>query len=298
MRIADDPSAAPFELFEPVHRSAPFVFNAPHSGILYPRDLLQRTRLDRLTLRRSEDTFVDELFAGVTRLGAPLLKATFPRVYVDVNRHEDELDPTMFDGPLPGGPQSASARVAGGLGVIARVVGEQQEVYGAPLPAGEAQYRLDTFYRPYHRALAATVEATVAHFGTCVLVDCHSMPSGAVRAADERARRADIVLGDRFGTSCAPELTDELQRVLRRSGFAVARNRPYAGGFITERYGLPPKVHAVQIEINRALYMDEEAFARAPGFAGVRGALESACAALIEWFARTRSGETGTMAAE
>jgi N-formylglutamate amidohydrolase len=299
MRIVDAfGEVPPFEVL-PADGDAPFVFNAPHSGTTYTREFVRLTRLDRHSLRRSEDTFVDELFAGVTRLGAPLMRANFPRVFVDLNREANEIDPEMFDGPLEVPVAADSARVAGGLGVIARIVGERQEIYGCPLPAGEARERLERYYHPYHHTLGELVEERVAAFGTCVLVDCHSMPSGAVRAVEDGAGgKPDIVIGDRFGTSCSPHLADELCRLLRRQGFVVGRNRPYAGGYITERYGAPPRVHAVQIEINRALYMDEGAYRIAPGFAALRDDILCVAARLIDWFTTLHCGARWSMAAE
>jgi N-formylglutamate amidohydrolase len=300
MRIVDDfGSVPPLEVIEASGRRVPFVFDAPHSGTVYPRSLVRRSKLDRLSLRRSEDTFVDELFGEVTTMGAPLVRALFPRVFVDVNREASELDPAMFDGPLQVPANPESPRVAGGLGMIARIVGEQTEIYRGALPAAEACHRLDRFYSPYHEALSGVVDDTVALFGTCVLVDCHSMPSGAVRAAEERgAGRPDVILGDRYGTSCAPAITDELSRLLRERGFVVGRNRPYAGGFITERYGRPPRVHAIQIEINRALYMDEASFTRAPGFDALRAELTAVLSGLVTWFCAGRSGSDWPLAAE
>ena len=287
-----------FDALEPAASPVPFVFSAPHSGTTYPRDLLRCTKLDWLTLRRSEDTFVDELFGGVVDHGSPLIRARFPRVYLDLNREETELDPAMFDGPLDVPVNADSPRVAGGLGVIAKIVGERQEIYGAPLPASEAAYRIERFWQPYHTALAERIAHSVATFGTCVLVDCHSMPSGAVKADERTGPRSDIIIGDRFGTSCSPQLSDELARLLRRRGFVVGRNRPYAGGFITERYGHPPSVHAVQLEINRALYMNEAAFTRLPGFAGLQRQLGEVCGELIDWFVDVHMGAPWTLAAE
>lgn len=300
MRIVDDfRDTPPFEVIAAEAPRVPFVFDAPHSGTTYPRDLLERTRLDRRALRRSEDTFVDSLFADVVHLGAPLMRAHFPRVYVDVNREETELDPAMFDGPLGVPANPDSPRVAGGLGVIARIVGERAEIYRGALPASDAHRRLEAYYRPYHRALAALLEETAAAFGTAVLVDCHSMPSGAVKGFDERGgQRPDVILGDRFGTSCAPQLTEELARLLRAEGLAVGRNRPYAGGFITERYGRPPRVHAIQIEINRALYMDEATFTPSAGFEPLRRSLADVFAELVRFFGGGRQGEDWPLAAE
>lgn len=285
--IIVDEQAAPetFRVAEPSGAAVPFLVSVPHSGTHYPRSLLRRTRLDLRTLRRSEDTHVDVLVGDVTRLGATLITAHFPRVFVDLNRDEDEIDPDMFDGPLQTPPISASSRVASGLGVIARLVGEGQEIYDGPLPSGEAQRRIEMYWRPYHAALASRLLAMRARFGSVVLVDCHSMPSGAVRSADPRTPRPDIILGDRFGTSCSAEVCDCLARLLRREGFVVGRNRPYAGGYITEHYGRPPAVEALQIEINRALYMDEATFEPNDGFAAIGTALSAALGGLIEWCA-------------
>jgi N-formylglutamate amidohydrolase len=299
MKIVEDFGDTPaFEVLEPPAWRAPFVFDAPHSGTHYPRELLRRTRLDRMTLRRSEDTFVDALFSDVVSLGAPLMRAHFPRVYLDVNREAGELDPTMFDGPLTLPVQKDSARVAGGLGVIARNVGEQAEIYAAPLPAEEAHMRLSRLYHPYHATLAGLVETAAARFGACALVDCHSMPSGAVRVDERSGARPDVILGDRYGTSCAPQLTDELARLLRQRGFVVGRNRPYAGGYITERYGRPPRLQAIQLEINRALYMNEATFTPTGGFDGLRAELTGVLSALIGWFMATQLGTPPALAAE
>lgn len=300
MRLVDDYSEIPpFEILAPARRTSPFVFNAPHSGNAYPRSLIRRSRLDRHTIRRSEDTFVDSLFAGVLELGAPMLKANFPRVYLDLNRAANELDPEMFDAPLCVPVAPDSPRVAGGLGVIARIVGERQEIYGGPLPAAEAEHRLSTLYDPYHRALEDLIESTVDDFGACVLVDCHSMPSGAVRAMGEGAGpKPDVILGDRFGTSCAPELTDALAAALREAGFVVGRNRPYAGGYITEHYGRPPLVHAVQLEINRALYMDEAYYTRAKAFGRIQDQMTAVCETVMDAFRRGDEATDWPLAAE
>lgn len=299
MEIVDDfDDGTTFDLLEPTAPTVPFVFSAPHSGTTYPRSLLSRSRLDRLTLRRSEDTFVDELFDGVTSLGAPLIRANFPRVFLDLNREATELDPTMFDEPPALPTHSDSPRVASGLGVIARIVGEGQEIYARPLPAAEADDRLSRFYHPYHAALSDRVNRMVERFGAGVLVDCHSMPSGAVRHDVGDTNRVDIVLGDRYGTSCSGMLSEEFARLLRGCGFTVGRNRPYAGGYITERYGHPPTVHAIQIEINRALYMNESTFERNAGFDTLRLSLMQAAGQLIRWFVSHDAGVDWQQAAE
>jgi len=255
----------PFEVLEPTRLRSAVVFNSPHSGNVYPRAFLDRAQLDLATLRRSEDTFVDELFGGVVPTGFPLMRAHFPRCYVDVNREPYELDPRMFEGRLPSFANTRSMRVAGGLGTVARVVGDAQEIYDQRIPVDDALRRIEGLYKPYHRALRRLITRVHREFKAAVLVDCHSMPSAA-GAKDERPR-ADFVIGDRYGTSCVAAVADATEAALIGLGYSVSRNKPYAGGFITEHYGDPPAgLHAVQLEINRALYMDERRYERAPSF--------------------------------
>ena len=262
----------PFEILEPAQWRGPVVFNSPHSGRIYPPAFLAVARLDQATLRRSEDSFVDELLAGVVERGHPLMRAHFPRCYVDVNREPYELDPRMFDGRLPSFANTRSMRVAGGLGTVARVVGEAQEIYHERLPVGEALRRIEGLYKPYHRALRRLMTRVHRDFGAAVLVDCHSMPS--VAGAKEERPRSDIVIGDRYGTSCVGIVAETMQEVLHGLGYSVSRNKPYAGGFITEHYGNPAAgLHSVQLEVNRALYMDERRFQRGTGFAQLAGDL-------------------------
>jgi N-formylglutamate deformylase len=274
----------PFDILEPADWRAPVVFNSPHSGSVYPRGFLEAARLDVATLRRSEDSFVDELFAGVVRRGYPMMRAHFPRCYVDVNREPYELDPRMFDGRLPSFANTRSMRVAGGLGTIARVVGDAQEIYDRRIPVDEALSRIEGLYKPYHRALRRLLTRVHRDFGAVVLVDCHSMPSAA-GPKDERPR-ADVVLGDRYSTSCLSLVSETIEAVLRGLGYSVSRNKPYAGGFITEHYGNPAAgVHAVQFELNRALYMDERRRVPGPTFARVAADLETVAERLatIPW---------------
>ncbi|ADZ69288.1 N-formylglutamate amidohydrolase [Polymorphum gilvum] len=266
MRIVTDFREEPaFEVLAPADQRLPFVFNSPHSGHCYPHGFLAASRLDALAIRRSEDAYVDELFASVVPLGAPMLRAHFPRAYLDVNREPYELDPKMFDGRLPSYANVRSIRVAGGLGTIARVVSESQEIYAGRLPVDEAMYRIEEIYKPYHNTLRRLLAHTHVAFGYAVLIDCHSMPS-SVRC-QTTGTRPDFILGDRYGTSCPVELTDAAATILKAKGYTVSRNKPYAGGFITEHYGRPAKgLHALQIEINRGLYMDEATHERTPGF--------------------------------
>ncbi|GJE58698.1 N-formylglutamate amidohydrolase [Methylobacterium trifolii] len=254
----------PFAVDEPERHTLPFVFNTGHSGSVYPPAFLKGSRLDALSLRRSEDAHVERLFDFVGGLGAPLLRANFPRAYLDVNREPYELDPRMFDGRLPPFANTRSMRVAGGLGTVPRVVADGQEIYAGRLPVDEAVARIEGLYKPYHRALRGLIQRTARQFGHCILIDCHSMPSSSL---GREVEKADFVLGDRFGTACAPALTEAFEAQFRARGFKVVRNKPYAGGFITEHYGEPNLGrHALQIEINRGLYMNEASLAITPGF--------------------------------
>src|SRR5712671_882025 len=264
----------PFEILEPAEWQGPVVFNSPHSGNIYPRAFLAAARLDIAQLRKSEDSFVDALFLGVVQRGFPLMRAHFPRCYVDVNREPYELDPRMFDGRLPSFANTRSMRVAGGLGTVARVVGDAQEIYHQRIPVDDALRRIEGLYKPYHRALRRLVTRVHRDFSAAILVDCHSMPSIAGNR-DERPR-ADIVLGDRYGTSCVPIVAEVTDATFRDLGYAVSRNKPYAGGFITEHYGNPPAgLHAIQLEINRALYMDERQFEPIASFGRLAADLEA-----------------------
>ena len=257
---------------EPRVQSHGVIFNSPHSGRLYPKSFLMQTRLDRNTIRRSEDLHVDGLFADVVDHGLPLHVANFPRAYVDVNREPYELDPRMFDGPLPAYANTGSARVAGGLGSIPRVVGEGIDIYARRLPVVETLERIERVYKPFHRTLRDLLLQTHECFGYSVLVDCHSMPSN-VRSG-ERGMAPDMIIGDRFGMSAAPWISDLAVELLQSLGYSVVRNKPYAGGYITEHYGRPGRdAHALQIEINRGLYMDENLMALTSGFVPLRQAL-------------------------
>jgi N-formylglutamate deformylase len=263
--------ARPFRLARPQAQTVPFIFASPHSGRHYPATLAAASRLDSLMLRRSEDAFVEDLFAEVVALGAPLLAAEFPRVFLDVNRGMGEIDAAMFTGPLSVRVDAPSPRVAAGLGVIPRIVRDGAEIYRGKLKPDDAATRLEKLYQPYHQALAALVEETQARFGVAVVVDCHSMPSmlGA----------PDIVLGDRYGASAAPVLSRLTQAAFAREGLSVARNAPYAGGHTTMLYGRTAHgCHALQIEVNRGLYLDEEKIVRKDGFASLKRKLTAALA--------------------
>jgi N-formylglutamate deformylase len=256
----DEPGACepgrqgPVALRRPVRQSVPLVFTSPHSGRDYPAAFLAAARLDALALRRSEDGFVDELFAAAPEHGAPLVAAKFPRAFCDPNREQWELDPTMFVERLPHWVNTGSPRVGAGLGTIARVVASGETIYREKLRFAEAEERMRLCWQPFHATLHGLITETVQNFGACLLVDCHSMPSNAMTPTFA----ADFVLGDAHGTTCSPLVVREVESALADMGYRVRRNDPYAGGYITRHYGRPREgVHALQIEICRLLYMDE-----------------------------------------
>jgi N-formylglutamate amidohydrolase len=258
----------------------PFVLSSPHSGRHYPERFLAMSRLDRNAIRRSEDSFVDELFAGAMALGAPMLAAHFPRAYLDVNREPWELDPRMFAEHVPPFCNIRSPRVAGGLGTVPRIVGEGQDIYFRRLPLQEAVSRIDGIYKPYHEQLKRLLAMTHRRFGYAVLIDCHSMPA-SIRVG-ETGIRPDFIVGDRFGTSAAAALTDCTIDTLAEMGYRVVHNKPYAGGFITEHYGRPAEgLHAIQIEVNRGLYMNERTFEKSEGFQALANDLTALVARLM-----------------
>ena len=268
-----------FETIRPRRLVAPLLFNSGHSGRDYPERFLAMTRLDQLSIRQSEDAFVDELFARAPHLGALLLRAHFPRAYLDVNREPWELDPEMFSEPLSERYNTASPRVAAGLGTLARVVAENKPIYRERLSLADARMRIEGIYQPYHATIQKLLSEALARFGVAVLIDCHSMPRLS-RSGDRLA--PDIVLGDRYGTTCSPVLMDLCETVFAGAGLRVARNRPYAGGFCTRGYGRPQHgVHALQIEISRHLYMNEVTLEKHHGFTAIKQLVERLLLALI-----------------
>jgi len=256
----------------PSEQRAPLVFASPHSGRYYPDDFLAQSALDPQTLRRSEDSFVDDLFGAAPSLGAPLLKARFPRAYLDANREAYELDPSMFEDALPAFANIDSPRVGAGLGTIARVVATGAEIYRRKLRFAEAERRIAGIYRPYHAALTHLIEETEKRFGCCLVIDCHSMPSiGGPTDTDTGTSRVDVVLGDFFGASCSPLVIETADKTLSDLGYHVVRNTPYAGGYTTRHYGVPSKGrHTLQIEVNRRLYMNETTHQKVPGYDRLR----------------------------
>jgi N-formylglutamate deformylase len=270
----------PLILTMPELQRAPIVLTSPHSGRRYPADFLAASRLDAMAIRRSEDSFVDEIFGGGPALGVPMLAAAFPRAYCDVNREAWELDPAMFEDGLPDFVNAASPRVLAGLGTIARIVGTGEPIYRHKMRFAEAEARIAACWQPYHAALQALIDTTMRNFGMCLVLDCHSMPS----APGSRSQRTpDVVLGDVHGTSCSPQMTGFIETKLSRLGLRVRRNDPYAGGFITRHYGRPRhNVHVLQIEMLRSLYMDEARFEKSARFEEVSALMSRLLSALVD----------------
>ncbi|HYE44052.1 MAG TPA: N-formylglutamate amidohydrolase [Caulobacteraceae bacterium] len=277
-----DASDAAFEVRRATPLVSPLVFSSPHSGRVYPEDMMAASTLDGADIRRSEDALVDGLVERCAGYGAALVLCRVARAYVDVNRDPWEMDPSMFADELPAAAKSSTARVAAGLGAVPRVVGEGREIYGRKLRFAEADARIQRVHRPYHLALAGLIDEAHARFGHAVLVDWHSMPSAAGAAEARKGRpKPDMVLGDRHGASCAPPLTRLVKRELEAAGYVVALNRPYAGGWTTQLHGRPEAgFHALQVEIDRGLYLDERTLEPRPGFARLRDDLERLFAVL------------------
>ena len=273
-----------YALHQPTQQIAPVVFASPHSGRYYPPDFVAASRLDVLSLRRSEDAFVEMLFATAPKHGAPLLTANYARAYCDLNREPYELDPAMFSSPLPTHAKIRSPRVAAGLGTIARTVGAGMEIYRGKLRTTEIERRLGLSYHPYHTQLDQLVQASRDKFGWSLVVDCHSMPSAGAFLEDHR--QIDMVLGDCHGQSCAPAITQVFEDFLTKQGYCVTRNDPYAGGFTTSHYAHPAAhSHSIQIEINRALYLDESIIEPGPNFQRIAADMDALMAYVIPFLA-------------
>jgi N-formylglutamate deformylase len=283
----------PFILTRPAGATSALLVASPHSGRHYPPSLLAASRLDLFALRKSEDAWIDEIIREAPTIGATTLTATHARVYLDLNRDSADLDPAMYAGRPASVAGSRSQRVAAGLGVIPRIVNDGRDIYRTKLPWAEAVHRLESVHAPYHGALEDTLDGLLTDHGACLLVDTHSMPSTG--CGDPAP---DIVLGDRYGSSCAPLLTATAERHLVQRGYRVVRNVPYAGGWSTERHGRPyDGRHALQIEINRALYMDETALTRRD--AGVARLRSDLTALFVELGAvMARLGQRPRLAAE
>lgn len=261
----------------PARRDTCVVFASPHSGRDYPPSFLSRSVLGESAIRSSEDAFVDRLFESAPSHGAPLVCARVPRAFVDLNRSAEELDPAVIEGVRQSGH---NPRVTSGLGVVPRVVANGQAIYRGKITRAEAEDRIERYWRPYHAALRRELDSARAAFGRAILIDCHSMPHEAMdQVARSGLGRAEVVLGDRFGAAASEEVVDRVERAFRDAGLAVARNTPFAGAFVVQHYGRPAAgCHALQIEIDRALYMDERTIRPTPDFEGFKRLIEGAIA--------------------
>ena len=270
-----------YKLIRPTRQAGPVIFASPHSGRDYGAAFLARAILDRQAIRSSEDAFVDQLFDMAPTLCAPLLAAMAPRAFLDLNRAADELDPGVIEGiqRVPHNP-----RIASGLGVIPRVVAGGRAIYRGKLTLAEAEARITRFWHPYHQALAALIEETRADFGSAVLIDCHSMPHEAIEAHTRPGQtRPDVVLGDRYGVAAGREVMDRIEAAFAGAGLRVVRNAPFAGAYVAQAYGRPSRgVHVVQVEIDRALYMDEARVEPLPGFAAFRDLIAGVVAEVLQ----------------
>ncbi|MBB04011.1 MAG: N-formylglutamate amidohydrolase [Pseudooceanicola sp.] len=270
-----------FDLHLPTRLTTSVVFASPHSGRDYSEAFLSMSVLDARSIRSSEDAFVDELFMPAVACGAPLLAARVPRAYVDLNRGADELDPAIIENVRRSGH---NPRVASGLGVIPRVVSNGRAIYRGKLGMNVAQQRLMEYWYPYHRALRGRIDTALETFGEAILIDCHSMPREAVDSvARVGTRRPDVVLGDRFGAAASGEVVDRVEAILTGAGLSVARNAPFAGAFVTQQYGRPSRrQHALQLEIDRSLYMDERTITPRADFAAFQQVIATVVAQLTE----------------
>lgn len=285
-------TTAAYRIDLPARRLTPVVFASPHSGRDYPISLRNKAEIDLLALRSSEDAFVDLLFQSAPEAGAPLLSATAPRAFVDLNRAADEFDPALIAGI---GRGVNNPRIASGLGVIPRVVAHGRPIHGGKITLAEAESRIATVWRPYHAALAGLLAESNRDFGESILLDCHSMPSEALAAMiPHGAGVPDVVIGDRFGTTAAQTVVAGVEAAFRRAGLRVQRNQPFAGAYVVQHYGRPSRnQHAVQIEINRALYMDEARVEPHAGFDAFRALIAGVVRDLVDL-----RGGIGALAAE
>jgi len=265
MDTGPNTSPSVFALTRPDEQTSSAVFSSPHSGSDYPEEMLERTNLRVEALRSSEDAFIDQLVNAAPAHGAPLIAARMPRAWLDLNRAEDELDPAL----ISGAPKvNRSPRINAGLGVIPRVVSDSRIIMDGKMTLSEARARVEAYHRPYHNTLSSLLTETRDRFGHAILFDCHSMPHDALAGSTMvNGARPEIVLGDRFGASCERWVMDAAMELFCDAGFRVVRNAPFAGGYITQTYGRPSRgIHALQIEIDRSLYMDEATIAKSIRF--------------------------------
>ena len=263
-----------YRILTPKAWESAVVFASPHSGRDYSKTFKGQSILDPLTLRSSEDAFVDQLIDYVTDFGAPLLLAHAPRAFVDLNRAADELDPAIVNGAQTRGQ---NPRISSGLGVIPRVVANGRPIYRGKIPMQEAKDRLNTYWHPYHKALLSLLKTAKFRHGYSVLIDVHSMPHDAVSSPSKLVKAPEIVIGDRHGSSASRALVEEVEACFANAGLRTARNTPFAGAFITQQYGRPStNQHAIQIEIDRAIYLNEAQVAPSEQFAETRDKLKQA----------------------
>ena len=270
-----------YDLILPSVRDTSVIFSSPHSGRRYTAAFLAQTQLDALSIRSSEDAFVDMLFEAAPKLGAPLIAALAPRAFIDLNRAVDELDPAVIDSVSRG---MHNPRVSSGLGVIPRVVANGRAIYSGKIALHEAQSRIARFWHPYHTALRGLIQQSHASFGEAILIDCHSMPHEAIEAhARPGYLRPEVVLGDRFGAAAGSDVMDRVEAAFVGAGLRVVRNAPFAGAYITQAYGRPQQSqHVVQVEIDRALYLDEARVEPSRNFADFRKLMAGVVADLSE----------------
>ena len=266
---------------QPAIRTTSVVFASPHSGRRYPASFLRSAVLDEHEVRSSEDAFVDELFASAVDHGAPILLAQAPRAYLDLNRAPEELDPALIEGVRR---MAHNPRIASGLGVIPRVVSNGRAIYHGKLTMDEAHQRIAQVWRPYHDTLQTLMDEAHAQFGEAILIDCHSMPHEALEnVGPPGAARPDVVLGDRFGAAAASSVVEQIEAAFASAGFKVARNMPFAGAYICQHYGRPSRRrHAVQVEIDRSLYMNERMIEPNGSYAAFKAVLDGVIAELAE----------------
>lgn len=269
-----------FRFNAPKRLTSCVVFGSPHSGRRYTESFLQNSLLDSTQIRSSEDAFVDDLFGCAPEFGAPVLSAVAPRAFVDLNRRSDELDSALVQDVAK---SISNPRVASGLGVIPRVVSEGRAIQSGKMTLDQARQRLDDFYHPYHAKLKQVLDQTHATHGQAVLIDCHSMPHLATsNMVVKGGGRPDVVLGDRFGASCARSVADAVEQAFVKQGFSVSRNVPFAGAYIVQQYGRPSAgQHAIQIELDRSLYMDEQAVQKNAGYWDIRDRLRAVVQDLV-----------------
>ena len=286
-----DPTQTTYDLTRPAQWVGGMIVASPHSGRVYPDWFLAGSVLGRRDLRSSEDAFVDRLIAGAPGLGAVTLTARMPRCLVDLNRAPDEIDPAVVRGVAR---HPLNQRTLAGLGVIPRVVAQGRLIHARPIERAEADRRIAAYWRPYHVALAALIAEALDRFGQAVLIDMHSMPHDAI--AHVKGPRPDIVLGNRHGLSASAPVTEIIASAFQDQGWAVRRNSPFAGAHICAAYGRPSRnCHAVQIEIDRSLYMDEAALRPLPVFDAFTARIEAAIAQIA---ASTLSRDDRAIAAE